>query len=353
MATKKRALITGVTGQDGAYLAQLLLKKNYEVFGTYRRVSSPNYWMLQYLGILDKMKLIPADLVDMSSLSEAIHISDPHEIYNLAAQSFVGASFENPIMTSKVDALAITMLLEIIRHYNPKIKFYQASTSELYGANGKYGNVLNEKTPFYPNSPYAAAKLYSYHTCRIYREAYGLFASNGVLFNHESPLRGLEFITRKVTNAVARIKLGMQSSLDLGNLKAERDWGYAPEYVEGMWRILQQEKPDDFVLATGESHSVEELVQEAFAHADLDWKKYVNIDQRFLRPLEVNCLKGDYKKAKKILGWQPKTKFKELVKIMVKEDIRRWDMYMHHKIFPWDAPSYPEEINFISRSIKL
>lgn len=352
--SKKRALITGATGQDGAYLSRFLLNKGYEVFGTTRRSSSPNLWRLQYVDVLDKINIVPADLTDMSSLMEAVEISDPDEVYNLAAQSFVGASFENPLMTGKVDGLAPIMLLESIRLHKPSAKFYQASTSELYGKNGVKGAKLSETSPFWPNSPYAAAKQLAFHTVNIYREAYGLYAVNGILFNHESPLRGLEFVTRKISNAVARIKLGMQKDLHLGNMYAMRDWGFAEEYVEAMWLMLQQDKPEDYVIATGESHSVEEFVNEAFEIAGLDPKKYVKTDKSYMRPLEVNCLLGDSRKANKELGWKPKTKFKHLVRLMVETDIERWEMYKKGEIFPWDAPNYPDDISikYISRSLR-
>ena len=262
----KRALITGVTGQDGAYLAALLLEKGYEVFGTYRRVSTPNFWRLQYLSVLDKITLIPVDMADMSSLLEAVTVSDPGEIYNLAAQSYVGASFDQPLFTTEIDGSGATRILEIIRHLKKDIKFYQASTSELYGTVTEIPQ--KEATVFWPNSPYAAAKLLSFHNTRIYREAYGIFACKGILFNHESPIRGMEFVTRKITNAVARIKLGLQDELVLGNVEAKRDWGYAPEYVQAMWMVLQHDKPDDFVVATGETHSVQEFVNEAFRQVE-------------------------------------------------------------------------------------
>jgi GDPmannose 4,6-dehydratase len=296
----KKALITGITGQDGAYLAKFLLEKGYIVYGTYRRVSTPNFWRLQYLNIFDKVHLIPADLLDQASIIEAIKLSDPDEVYNLAAQSFVGASFEQPIATGEVTGLGTTRILEAIRFINPEIKVYQASTSEIYG-NSYNGKPLNENDIFKPASPYAAAKLYSYWITKIYREAYGIFACNGILFNHESPLRGLEFVTRKISNAVAKIALGLEKELRLGNIKAKRDWGYAPEYVESMWLMMQQKEPDDYVIATGEAHSVEEFVEKAFDIVGLDWHKYVKIDKRFFRPLDVNIIVGDYSKAKRKL----------------------------------------------------
>jgi len=348
----KRALITGITGQDGAYLAKFLLERGYEVYGTYRRLSSPNFWRLQYLGIFDKVNLIPIDLSDTSSILEAIRISEPDEVYHLAAQSFVGASFETPIATGDVSGLAVTRILEVIRQVNPEIKFYQASTSELYG-NSRSEGLLNEETQFKPASPYAAAKLYGYWITRIYREAYGIFAVNGILFNHESPLRGLEFVTRKISNAVAKIALGLEKELRLGNLEAKRDWGYAPEYVESMWLMLQQDEPDDYVIATREAHSVKAFCEIAFNIVGLDLQEYVKVDKRFMRPLDVNYLCGDYSKAKKKLGWKPRTKFQQLVKIMVEEDLKRWERWLNGEKFPWDAPNYPSEYKILTRALRV
>ena len=347
----KRALITGVTGQDGAYLCDFLLKKGYKVFGIYRRSSTPNFWRLQALKVLHKMTLIPADIADMSSLLEAVKIAEPEEIYNLAAQSYVGASFDQPIITAQVDGLGPLRFLEIIRHLNKRIKFYQASTSELYGESIKRTEEFyDENTRFMPSSPYAVAKLYGYHTGRVYREAYGVFACNGILFNHESALRGLEFVTRKITNSVARIKLGLQKKIKLGNLDSKRDWGFAPDFVEAMWMILQNEKPEDFVIATGESHSVKEFVEESFKSAGIrDWEKYVEIDERLFRPKDITFLKGDYSKAKNILNWEPKTSFKQLVDKMVKADLLRWKKFLKGQQFPWDAFNYPEDIDILKR----
>jgi GDPmannose 4,6-dehydratase len=342
----KSALITGITGQDGAYLARFLLNKGYKVFGTYRRVSTPNFWRLQYLDVLNKIYLIPSDISDMSSLLEAVSKSDPDEIYHLAAQSYVGASFDQPLYTTEVDGAGSLRILEIIRHLKKDIKFYQASTSELYGDTNKAPQ--NESTPFNPSSPYAAAKLLAFHLTKIYRKAYGIFACNGILFNHESPLRGLEFVTRKITNAVAQIKLGLLNELRLGNLNTKRDWGYAEDYVEGMWMILKNEKPDDFVMATGETHSVKEFAEEAFRLVNLNWIDYVKVDKRLIRPADVNLLQGNNTKAKKI-GWKPKTSFKELVKLMVNEDLNRWKRYLKGELFPWDALSYPTQLNLIKR----
>jgi GDPmannose 4,6-dehydratase len=345
----KRALITGITGQDGPYLAQLLLNKGYRVFGTYRRVSTPNFWRLQQLGIINRVTLIPADLTDMASLLEAVTISDPHEIYNLAAQSFVGNSFDQPLLTTDVDASGTTRFLEIIRHLKKDIKFYQASTSELFG--GSTENPQHELTPMMPNSPYAAAKLHSYHMVRIYRGSYNLFACNGILFNHESSLRGLEFVTRKITNSVAKIKVGMQKDLHLGNTSAFRDWGFAPDYVRAMYMMMQHKEPDDYVVATGETHSVAEFAEEAFSVAGLNWKDYVVTDQRLLRPLDVHQLCGNPKKAEQVLGWKPRVTFKQLVKIMVDADVKRWQHYLEGKAFAWDAPNHSHEIDIISRNV--
>ena len=346
----KSALITGITGQDGAYLANFLIKKGYEVYGIYRRLSTPNFWRLQYLKVFDTVNLIPADITDEFSLLESIKIADPDEIYHLAAQSFVGTSFEQPTSTAEVTGVAVTSMLEAIRHYNPEIKFYQASSSEIYGEGRN--EILNEKSPFKPSSPYAAAKLYGHWMTRIYREGYDMFTCNGILFNHESPLRGLEFVTRKISNAVAKISLGLENELRLGNLNARRDWGYAPDYVEAMYMMLQHDKPDDFVIATGETHTVKEFCEKAFDEVGLDWQEHVKIDKRFLRPVDVNFLCGDYSKARKRLGWKPRVKFDKLVKIMVHEDLERWEKWLEGEKFPWDAPNYPDETKLITRSLR-
>lgn len=347
----KKALITGITGQDGSYLAKFLLKKGYEVYGTFRRLSTPNFWRLQYLDIFDKVNLIPADLVDDASLVEAVKISDPEEVYHLAAQSFVGTSFEQPVGTGMVTGLGVTRMLEAIRQINPEIKFYQASTSEQFG-NSSEGPVKEEDV-FEPASPYAAAKLYGYWLTKIYRKGYKMFACNGILFNHESPLRGLEFVTRKISNAVAKIVLGIEKELSLGNLEAKRDWGYAPEYVESMWLMLQQKEPNDYVIATGEAHSVKEFAEKAFEIAGLDLQDYVKVDKRFFRPLDVNYLQGDITKAKEKLGWKPKVKFDKLVEIMVKEDMDRWERWQKGERFPWDAPNYPSEAKVLTRALRM
>ncbi len=346
----KRALITGITGQDGAYLAKFLLEKNYKVYGTYRRISTPNFWRLQALDVFDKVQLIPADLIDASSLMEALKISMPDEVYHLAAQSFVNASFEQPIATGDITGLGVTRILEAIRHMCPDAKFYQASTSELYGNNNHVPQ--SENTPFHPTSPYAAAKLSGYWITKIYREGYNLFACNGILFNHESPLRGLEFVTRKISNAVAKIHLGLEKELHLGNLNAMRDWGYALDYVKSMWLMLQQKEPDDYVIATDETHSVGEFAEKAFAAADLNWKDYVKLDKAFLRPIDVDVLKGDYSKAKAKLGWQPEVKFEKLVKIMVEADVERWQRCLKGEHFAWDAPNYPNEAKILTRFLR-
>ena len=346
----KTALITGITGQDGAYLAKFLLEKGYKVLGTFRRVSTPNFWRLLYLDIFDKVELVPADLIDTTSLIEAMKKTELDEIYHLAAQSFVSSSFDQPVGTGEVTGLGVTRILEAVRGLYPNAKFYQASTSELFGN----GNIESqtENSLFQPASPYAAAKLYAYWMTRIYREGYGMFACNGILFNHESPLRGLEFVTRKISNAVAQIALGLQKELKLGNLEAKRDWGYAPDYVESMWLILQHDEPDDYVIATNEAYKVEEFVEKAFALVGLDWQKYVKVDERFLRPLDVNFLQGDYSKARQKLGWEPKVKLDQLVEIMVKEDLNRWQRWLRGERFPWDAPNYPHEDGIMPRMLK-
>jgi len=349
----KRAMITGITGQDGPYLADFLLKKGYKVYGIYRRNSTPNFWRLQALGVIDKISLIPADMTDMTSLLEAVTIANPDEIYNLAAQSFVGASFDQPIVTAQVDALGPLILLEIIRSLNKPIKLYQASTSELYGDAEVVNQMQNENSEFKPTSPYAIAKLYAYHMTRVYREAYGIFACNGILFNHESPLRGLEFVTRKITNSVARIKLGLQKKLYLGNMDSKRDWGFAPDYVEAMWMLLQKKEPMDCVIATNETHSVREFVEETFKVAGIkNWEKYVESHSQLKRPHEVPYLRGDYSKAKEKLGWEPKTKFKVLVKKMYEADLSRWKKFQKGERFPWDAFNYIDDLSILKRSEK-
>ena len=320
----KKALITGITGQDGSYLAELLLDKGYEVHGVIRRSSSFNTGRIDHLyqdphvnGV--KLFLHYGDLGDSSNLVRLVYETQPDEVYNLAAQSHVRVSFDSPEFTGDVDALGTMRLLEAIRLTGVKARFYQASTSELYG---KVQEVpQKETTPFYPRSPYAVAKLYGFWAVKNYREAYGMHASNGILFNHESPRRGETFVTRKVTRAASRIKLGLQDSLFMGNVSSLRDWGFAGDYVEGMWRMLQQDKPDDYVLATGEMHSVKELLAEAFSYVGLDWEKYTKHDGRYDRPSEVDQLLGDASKAKRVLGWEPKVTFKGLVKMMMDSDL--------------------------------
>ena len=315
----KRAIITGITGQDGSYLAELLLSKGYEVFGTVRRASAPNYWRIQPL--LDKVTIKPADLLDQLSIIRLVDDVRPHEFYNLAAMSFVPASWDQPMLTGEFNAQGVTRVLEAIRHVDPSIRIYQASSSEMFG---KVREVpQTELTPFYPRSPYGVSKVFAHYITVNYRESYNLFAVSGMLFNHESPRRGLEFVTRKVTDAVARIKLGVQDTLMLGNLDAKRDWGFAGDYVQAMWLMLQQEKPDDFVIATGISHSVRDLVEIAFRHAGLDWNKYVKLDPALIRPAEVEHLIGDSSKARQQLGWTPTVDFAGLVKMMVDADLQR------------------------------
>ncbi len=313
----KKALITGITGQDGSYLAEFLLEKGYSVFGIVRRSSTVNYERISH--IQDQITLVQGDLLDQNSLIEALKASEPDEVYNLGAQSFVPTSWNQPVLTGEFTALGVTRILEAIRTVNPKIRFYQASSSEMFGKIRE--SPQNERTPFYPRSPYGVAKVYGHWITVNYRESYGMFCSSGILFNHESPRRGLEFVSRKVTNAAARIKLGLQKKLVMGNLDARRDWGYAGDYVEAMWLMLQQDKPDDFVIATGVSHSVKDLIQVAFGHVGLDWQKYVESDPKFLRPAEVDLLLGDPNKAKAKVGWQPKVTFEELIKMMVDRDL--------------------------------
>ena len=343
----KKALISGVTGQDGSYLAKLLLSKGYKVFGTFRRTSTPNFWRLQYADVYSKINLIPADLTDMGSLINAMKISDPDEVYNMAAMSFVRTAFEQPVGNSHSTGTAVTRFLESIKAINPNVKFYQASSSEMFGNSNT--QTQNEQTSFSPASPYGAAKLYAHWITKVYQEAYDMFAVSGILFNHESPIRGLEFVTRKITNAAVQIKLGLKKDISVGNLKSKRDWGYAPEYMEAIYLMMQQDKPETYVISTNESHSVEELAKVSFEVLDLDWKDYVKTDKKYHRPLDINLLKGDYSKAKNDLGWEPKTKFYELIKLMVNEDLKRWEMFLDGKVFPWDAPLYPNEMNILQK----
>jgi len=313
----KRALITGVTGQDGSYLAEFLLAKGYEVAGLVRRSSSPNHERIDHL--LDRVTLIPGDLLDQTSLMAALNDFQPDEVYNLAAQSFVQTSFTQPVLTGETTALGVTRLLDAIRMVNPEIRFYQASSSEMFGKVHEVPQV--ETTPFHPRSPYGVAKVYGHWITINYRESYDLYACSGILFNHESPRRGLEFVTRKITNAVAQIALGQADSLALGNLDAQRDWGFAGDYVEAMWLMLQQDTPEDFVICTGETHSVREFLEVAFGRVNLSYQDYVTIDERFFRPAEVDLLVGDASLAKEKLGWTPKTDFTTLVTDMVDADL--------------------------------
>jgi GDPmannose 4,6-dehydratase len=315
----KRAIITGITGQDGSYLAELLLSKGYEVVGTVRRASAPNYWRIQPL--LPRLIIKPADLLDQLSIIRLVDEVRPHELYNLAAMSFVPASWDQPMLTGEFNAQGVTRVLEAIRHVDPSIRMYQASSSEMFG---KVREVpQNELTPFYPRSPYGVSKVFAHYITVNYRESYDLFAVSGMLFNHESPRRGIEFVTRKVTDAVARIKLGVIDALPLGNLDAHRDWGFAGDYVQAMWMMLQQDRPDDYVIATGISHSVRDLVEIAFRHAGLDWNKHVRLDPTLIRPAEVEHLIGDNSKARLRLGWAPTVDFEGLVKMMVDADLDR------------------------------
>ena len=315
----KRAIITGITGQDGSYLAELLLDKGYEVTGIVRRLSAANFWRIEHL--LDRITLRPADLLDQLSLIRVVQDVRPQEFYNLAAMSFVPASWDQPLLTGEFNSQGVTRVLEAIRQVDPGIRIYQASSSEMYGRVREVPQT--ELTPFYPRSPYGVSKVFGHYITVNYRESYGIFAVSGILFNHESPRRGIEFVTRKVTDGVARIKLGRADSLGLGNLDACRDWGFAGDYVRAMWLMLQQDTPDDYVIATNETHSVKEFLEVAFSHVGLEWQKYVEIDSKYFRPAEVDLLIGDYSKARKKLGWEPTTRFADLAKLMVDEDVRR------------------------------
>jgi GDPmannose 4,6-dehydratase len=334
----RKAFITGITGQDGAYLSEFLVRKGYKVFGGYRRTSSPNFWRLSELDILNEVDLVEVDILDTGNLIRAFEKIGPDEVYNLAAQSFVAVSFEKPVLTGETTALGVTRVLEAIRIVNPKIKFYQASSSEMFGKVQE--TPQRETTPFYPRSPYASAKLYGHWLTINYRESYNIFGCSGILFNHESPLRGIEFVTRKISDAVARIKYGKQDYFEIGNLDPKRDWGYAKEYVAGMWMMLQRTDPRDYVLATNENHSVRECIEHAFSSIGitLRWKGrgvdetgvdadtgklLVKINPKFFRPGEVDHLLGDYSKAENELGWEPKVRFSELMEIMVRRDLER------------------------------
>lgn len=316
----KTALITGITGQDGSYLADFLLQKGYHVVGMHRRTSTPNFQRIEH--ILDDLELVQGDLLDQNSLADVVKRVKPDEIYNLAAQSFVPVSWEQPILTGEYTGLGVARLLEAIRLIDPSIRIYQASSSEMFG---KVREVpQKESTPFYPRSPYGVAKVYGHWITVNYRESYQIFGCSGILFNHESPRRGVEFVTRKVTDGVARIKAGKAKELRMGNLDSQRDWGYAGDYVEAMWLMLQQETPEDYVISTGETHSVRDLVESAFGAVDLDWQEYVKIDPRFVRPAEVDLLIGDSTKAAERLGWKPRVTFKGLVEMMVRADLERY-----------------------------
>ncbi len=316
---QKSALITGITGQDGSYLAELLLSKGYKVYGMVRRSSVEKFDRIEH--IRDQIELIQGDLLDQYSLISALKQAKPREVYNLAAQSFVPTSWAQPVLTAEFTAIGVTRMLESIRLVDPSIRFYQASSSEMYGQVRE--TPQTELTPFYPRSPYGVAKAYGHYITVNYRESYDLFAVSGILFNHESPRRGLEFVTRKVTDGVARIKLGLAAELRMGNLDARRDWGFAGDYVEAMWLMLQQDVADDYVIATGETHTVKKLVEIAFEHAGLEWEKYVKLDAAFLRPAEVDLLVGDPSKAMKKLGWKPKVSFEQMTRMMVDADIER------------------------------
>ncbi|MCU0846289.1 MAG: GDP-mannose 4,6-dehydratase [Spirochaetes bacterium] len=334
----KNAFITGITGQDGAYLAQFLLNKGYKVYGGYRRTSSPNFWRLEELGVFKDVELLEVDILDTGNLIRTFDRYKPEEVYNLAAQSFVAVSFEKPVLTGEITAIGVTRMLEAVRIVNPGIKFYQASSSEMFG---KVQEVpQTEKTPFYPRSPYAAAKLYGHWITVNYRESFNIFGCSGILFNHESPLRGIEFVTRKISDAVARIHYGKQEFFEIGSMDAKRDWGFAKEFVEAQWMMLQQPAPEDYVVATGEAHSVREFIEHSFEYIGkkIVWKgkgpeeigsdsktgkPLVKVNPKFFRPAEVELLLGDFTKARTRLGWEPRVKFKELVEIMIKRDLDR------------------------------
>jgi GDPmannose 4,6-dehydratase len=320
---KKTALITGILGQDGPYLAKLLLEKDYKVYGLIRRYSNPRFDTLEYLGIADKIEYVSGDLTDEASLINVIKTIRPDEVYNLAAQSFVGSSWDQAKLTTEVNSLGVLYLLNAIKFFSPTTKFYQASTSEMFGNNHDEG-IQTEETPFHPRSPYAIAKLYAYWMTVNFKESYGMYCANGILFNHESPIRGIEFVTRKISDGVARIKLGLSDEIRLGNLDSKRDWGFAGDYVEAMWLMLQQEKPDNYIVSTGETHTIRDFLNIAFHHVGIsDWEKYIKIDPRFKRPAELFTLQGKSDKARKLLGWEPKVKFEELVKMMVDADMER------------------------------
>jgi len=320
---KKTALITGILGQDGPYLAKLLLDKDYKVYGLIRRYTNPNFSNLDYLGITDQIEYVTGDMSDEASMMNIIKTIQPNEVYNLAAQSFVGASWDLAKQTTEVNALGVLHILNAIKFFSPNTKFYQASTSEMFG-NFKDVDVITEETPYRPTSPYAISKLYAHWMTNNYKESYGLFTCSGILFNHESPIRGIEFVTRKITDGVARIKLGQADDIKLGNTDSSRDWGYAGDFVEGMYLMLQQDKPDNYMLSTGQTHSIKNFLEEAFNHVGIsDWEKYVKIDPKYKRPSDLHTLKSDSSNSQKRLNWQPKVSFSELVKMMVEADLKR------------------------------
>tara|TARA_B110000438_G_scaffold246669_1_gene248350 strand:+ start:917 stop:1918 length:1002 start_codon:yes stop_codon:yes gene_type:complete len=329
----KTALITGITGQDSAYLAKSLLGKGYKVFGAHRKTSTPNFWKLRHLNIYDKIDFVSFDLLDSKSISKMLDKTNPDVVYNNAAQSFVASSFDQPVYTTDVTGSGVIRMLEGIKNFNDKIKFFQAASSEMYGLEKSI--TKNENTPFHPISPYSIAKVHAYWITRMYREAYGMFTVNGILFNHESPIRGIEFVTRKISNGVAKISLGLEKNLKLGNLSAQRDWGYAPEYIEGIISMMTHKKSDDYILATNETHSIKEFVDEACKVANISNSKIKSSKENF-RLHDVQKTKGSYKKAKRELNWSPKTKFKKIVKIMVETDIHRWEKFLKKEPQSWD-----------------
>lgn len=346
----KTALITGITGQDGSYLAQFLLEKGYRVYGSFRRSSTPNFWRLNYLDIFDRIKFIPMDLTDHGSIVDALLLAQPDEIYHLAAQSFVEASFQTPVSTAQMTGVSVVALLEAIRAVTPDCRFYFAATSEMFGGDhSRLVTKLDEESPFRPVSPYAAAKLFGFWSTETYRRAYNLFACSGILFNHESPIRGLEFVTRKIANEVARVALGISREIRLGNITAERDWGYAPEYVKAMWMMLQAEVPRNYVVATGESHSVREFLDLACAETNIRPEPYLKIDKLLTRPIDVPSLLGNPSRIAQDLRWHARTDFHQLVQIMVCEEVRRWERYLKGEMFPWDVPGYPHRREGLKR----
>lgn len=324
---KKRALITGITGQDGAYLAKLLLQKNYDVYGFASRRVNQSYSNLDYLGITNRINFVHGDITDISSINHAIKVSRPHEVYNLAAMSFVGLSWQEPIHTANVDAMGPLYMLEALRLHSPDTKMYQASTSEMFGNSMEENHTQNELTPFRPRSPYGFAKVFAHNAMVNYRESYSMFTCSGILFNHESPIRGKEFVTRKITDGVARIKAGLQDTIELGNLDSRRDWGFAGDYVQAMWAMMQQDEPDDYVIATGKTWSIEELCSAAFGAAGInDWQDRIVQNPAYMRPAELYHLKGDPTKAKEKLNWEPNTRFEELISMMVEADLKRYSV---------------------------